>query len=96
MLPPDFIIQTDTSIYLTQLFSENAANEEDIMQDLLNFKGQKLEANMKKIAIQRRILNKDLKYGIIQYESYKQSFFAVLTSSSSYDVLIELEADYSN
>ena len=55
MLPPEFIIQNDSSIYLTQLFSENGANEEEFMQDLLNLKGQKPEVKMKKIAIQRRI-----------------------------------------
>ena len=50
---------------------------------------------MKKIAIQRRILNKDLKNGDIKYQAYKQCFFAVLTSSGSFDALNELKADYS-
>ena len=49
---------------------------------------------MKKIAIQRRISNKDFKYGQISYEAYDQSFFAVLTSSGSSDVLNELKANY--
>ena len=31
MLPPEFIIQTDSSILLTQLFSENGTNEEEII-----------------------------------------------------------------
>ena len=50
---------------------------------------------MKKIAIQRRISYKDLKEGDKKYFAYKQSFFAVLTSSGSSDVLNELKADYS-
>ena len=50
---------------------------------------------MKKIAIQRRISNKDFKKGDIEYFAYKQSIFAVLTSSGSSDVLNELKADYS-
>ena len=51
---------------------------------------------MKKIAIQRRILNKVLKKEDRKYYSvYKQSYFAVLTSSGSSDVLNELKADYS-
>ena len=96
MLPPEFIIQTDSSIYLTRLFSENGANEEEIMQELLNLKGQKLETKMKKIGIQRRILNLEVKYGKNNYKAYKKSFFAVLTSSGSSDVLNELKADYSS
>ena len=50
---------------------------------------------MKKITIQRRISNKDFKCGQISYKAYDQSFFAVLTSSGSSDVLNELKADYS-
>ena len=50
---------------------------------------------MKKITIQRKILNKVLKKGDIYYKAYDQSFFAVLTSSGSSDVLNELKADYS-
>ena len=47
---------------------------------------------MKKIDIKRRILNRDLKSG--QISAYEQTFFAVLNSSGSSDVLIELKADY--
>ena len=95
MLPPEFIIQTDSSIYLTQLFSKNGANEENIMKDLLILKGQKPEAKMKKIAIQRRILNHKILWRnrlITNKKFYKQTFFAVLTSPGSSDVLIELKA----
>ena len=48
---------------------------------------------MKKIDIKRRILNRDFKSG--QISAYEQTFFAVLNSSGSSDVLIELKADYS-
>ena len=74
MLPPEFIIQTDSSIYLTHLFSENGANEENIMQDLLILKGQKPEAKMKKIAIQRRILNHRILWESLKEQTLKKFY----------------------